>query len=158
MFRVFLNRPASFSHVYYKNAKKYSILRKTRSAALFFRVHFVHTLYYVNLFRCMRHSLPYTSLRRCIRADVCESMGYALMSALKSISSTNLSKSLTLSFAGIPFSAKLSSIFSCTFRSHGKKLRTSNDCPHNQKAPRRSNKNAGDPVREDPETNRRRFY
>ena len=37
---------------------------------------------------------------------------------LNEILSTILSRSRTLSFAGITFSAKLSSFFSCTFRSH----------------------------------------
>lgn len=46
----------------------------------------------------------------------CES--YALMSARKSVLSTLLSKSLTLSFAGMTFSAKLLSNFCYTFRSH----------------------------------------
>ena len=51
-------------------------------------------------------------------ADFRPRTSYALSSLLKSISSKIRSKSRTLSSAGITFSAKLSSINSCTFRSH----------------------------------------
>ena len=65
--------------------------------------------------------LAYSTIFSMIRGGVAglrPRTSYVLQSAFKFILSTIISRSRTLSFAVITFSAKLSSIFSCTFRSH----------------------------------------